>query len=99
MAIPILIAQLKIAGVTLYASASAHAATDDRARTSLEADLTGPVAIFIGNEGGGLPGEILHSADGMLSIPICGDAESLNAGIAASILLYEAARQRTLGHS
>jgi len=97
MAIPILIAQLKIAGLTLYASASANAGVGDRARTSLEADLTGPVAIFIGNEGGGLPAEITHSADGTISIPTCGDAESLNAGIAASILLYEAARQRTLG--
>jgi len=97
MAIPILIAQLKLADVTLYASASAHAGTGDRAGASLEADLTGPVAIFIGNEGGGLPAEITHSADGMISIPTCGDAESLNAGVAASILLYEAARQRTLG--
>lgn len=95
MAIPILIAQLKLAGVTLFASA--QAGTGDQARTWLEADLTGPVAIFIGNEGGGLPAEVMHSTDGMLSIPTCGDQESLNAGIAASILLYEAARQRTLG--
>jgi len=95
MAIPILIAQLKVAHITLYASVSTHAASN-RPETSLEADLTGPVAIFIGNEGSGLPAEITHSADGVISIPTRGDAESLNAAIAASILLYEAARQRKL---
>jgi len=96
MAVPILIAQLKVADVTLYASVSTHAATGNRLRSSLEADLTGPVAIFIGNEGGGLPPEVTHSVDGVISIPTLGEAESLNAGIAASILLYEAARQRKL---
>lgn len=96
MAIPILIAQLKVGGLTLYAATSKNAARGDGPGISFESDLTGPVAIFIGNEGGGLPAEVMHSVDRVISIPIGGDVESLNAGIAASILLYEAARQRKL---
>jgi RNA methyltransferase, TrmH family len=92
MAIPIVIAQLKVAGVKLYAAASAPAA--EGLGNSREADLSGPVAIFIGNEGGGLPPEVTRSIDNRISIPTSGRVESLNAGIAASILLYEAARQR-----
>jgi len=98
MAIPILIAQLKIAGVKLYAAASAQAKAGGRLGSSLEADWSGPVALFIGNEGGGLPPEVTHSVDRMISIPTTGHVESLNAGIAASILLYEAARERRLNN-
>ena len=58
------------------------------------ADLRDAVAIFIGNEGVGLPPEVEHAADARISIPIAESVESLNAGIAASIVLYEAARQR-----
>jgi len=61
-----------------------------------EAGLSGPVAIFIGSEGSGLPSEVMHSVDGVIAIPIAEAIESLNAGIAASILLYEAARQRNI---
>jgi RNA methyltransferase, TrmH family len=96
MAIPILIAQLKVAGIKLYAAASASAAIGDGLGISREADLSGPVAIFIGNEGSGLPAEVTHSIDDTISIPTSSHVESLNAGIAASILLYEAARQRRL---
>jgi len=92
MAIPIVIAQLKVAGVKLYVAASTPAA--DGLENPGEANLSGPVAIFIGNEGGGVPPEVTHSIDNRISIPISGHVESLNAGIAASILLYEAARQR-----
>jgi RNA methyltransferase, TrmH family len=96
MAIPILIVQLKVAGINLYAAAAAPTATGDGLGISGQADLTGPVAVFIGNEGGGLSAEVTHSVDGTISIPTSGRVESLNAGIAASILLYEAARQRRL---
>ena len=51
-------------------------------------------AIFIGNEGAGLADEILHAADAAISIPMSEAVESLNAGVAASVVLYEAARQR-----
>jgi RNA methyltransferase, TrmH family len=59
-----------------------------------EADLTGAVALIIGNEGAGVPRELLRQADFQVAIPLANKVESLNAGVAASILLYEASRQR-----
>lgn len=91
MAIPILIAQLKMARVTLYATTS-HETTNAKAVAT--ADLQDSIAIFVGNEGVGLPSEIISAVEGILTVPIVGGTESLNAGIAASIVLYEAARQR-----
>ena len=58
------------------------------------ADLASKVAIFIGNEGAGLDKKLLAQMDGLIMIPHSERVESLNAGIAASIILYEAARQR-----
>jgi TrmH family RNA methyltransferase len=60
----------------------------------MKADLRGPVAFVIGNEGAGIPNEILAFCDGSLHVPCPGHVESLNAAIAASIVLYEASRQR-----
>jgi len=57
-----------------------------------EANWTLPFAIFIGNEGAGLPRDIMHQMDETLVIPQATPVESLNAGVAASIVLYEAAR-------
>ncbi len=62
-----------------------------------EADLAGPAAILIGNEGSGLSSELLARAAQRIAIPTPGLVESLNAAIAASVLLYEAARQRGAG--
>jgi TrmH family RNA methyltransferase len=90
MAIPVLLAQLRVAGVKIVA-ASSHSAGVSGAG----ADLREAVAIFIGNEGAGLPREIEHVADARISIPMSAGVESLNAGVAASVVLYEAARQRT----
>jgi TrmH family RNA methyltransferase len=59
-------------------------------------NLAGPVAILIGNEGNGIPRELAAKADGALTIPCPGPVESLNASVAASVLLYEAARQRSV---
>jgi TrmH family RNA methyltransferase len=59
-----------------------------------EADLTGPLAILIGNEGSGVPRELLSQATQNIGIPHSQKVESLNAGIAASVVLYECARQR-----
>lgn len=59
----------------------------------LDADLRGPIAFVVGNEGTGIPKEILPFCQGTLRIPCPGKVESLNAAIAASILLYEASRQ------
>jgi len=96
MAIPILIAQLKVASVELLAATSAQPSETHGLGLSAQVDLSGPVAFFIGNEGAGLPTEVTHSLDRMISIPTTGGVESLNAAIAASILFYEAARQRNL---
>jgi TrmH family RNA methyltransferase len=59
-----------------------------------DAELNGPLAIAIGGEGAGLPKEITAHADELIAIPQSAKLESLNAGIAASVVLYEAARQR-----
>ena len=66
-------------------------ATSSHTGTSLaDANWTFPLAIFIGNEGAGLPREIMHQMDETLIIPQAEPVESLNAGVAASIVLYEA---------
>lgn len=51
-------------------------------------------AFFIGNEGNGLTDDLANRADRLVKIPMCGQLESLNAAMAAGILMYEAARQR-----
>jgi TrmH family RNA methyltransferase len=59
-----------------------------------QADMTGPLAILVGREATGLPEDIARHAGQLLRIPIREEVDSLNAAIAASIFLYEAARQR-----
>jgi RNA methyltransferase, TrmH family len=51
-------------------------------------------SIFFGNEGAGLPRDVVSKMDEVIAIPHALQVESLNAGVAASIVLYEAARQR-----
>ena len=58
------------------------------------ATWTLPLAIFIGNEGAGLSRELLHQMDETIVIPQAAQVESLNAGVASSIVLYEWARHR-----
>ena len=60
-------------------------------------NLAEPVALLIGNEGNGVPEDLAARCDGALTIPCPGPVESLNASVAASVLLYEAARQRAVG--
>ncbi len=57
-------------------------------------DLAGPVALVIGNEAQGLDPEVGARVDGGVTIPMLGRGESLNAGVAAALLCFEAARQR-----
>ncbi len=59
-----------------------------------KADLTGPAAIVIGNEGDGMSPLVRKNCDMLVHIPMTGHISSLNASAAASILLYEAVRQR-----
>jgi RNA methyltransferase, TrmH family len=97
LAIPILLAQLRVADVKIYAARSAPAAADLSGaanRISLQANLREAAAIFVGSEGSGVPEQVLRVADRIISIPTSTAVESLNAGVAASIVLYEAARQR-----
>jgi RNA methyltransferase, TrmH family len=83
-----LIPLLRQRGVRLIATSS-HKGTP-----LPEATWTLPLAIFIGNEGTGLSRYLMHEMDETLVIPQAAQVESLNAGVAASIVLYEAARNR-----
>lgn len=78
--------QLRTQGLRLVGTAP------DRGDSLYEADLTGDVAVFIGSEAHGLPGEI--PVDAWVHIPMEKQTESLNAGVAGSIMAFEAARQR-----
>jgi RNA methyltransferase, TrmH family len=80
--------ELRAKGVRLIATSSHKGTALD------QADLKGAAAIFFGNEGAGLPRDVMARMDEFLSIPHTEQVESINAGVAASIVLYEAARQR-----
>lgn len=57
-------------------------------------DLTGPVAVVLGSEAHGLPGEVVELVDDVVTIPMAGRSESLNVAMAGSILCFESLRQR-----
>jgi TrmH family RNA methyltransferase len=59
-----------------------------------DVDLTRPVALVLGNEAWGLPERVADHLDETVTIPMPGRAESINLAMAASVLLYEACRQR-----
>jgi len=73
---------------------STYAAHLDGKNSYDEEDYKKPCAFFIGNEGNGLRDEVADAADIYIRIPMCGQVESLNAAIAACVLMFEAARQR-----
>jgi RNA methyltransferase, TrmH family len=83
---------LKQHGVRVLATSS------HKGKPLQEANFTGSAMLIVGNEGAGVPHEALALADELVTIPHSPRVESLNAGIAASILLYEAARQRKSDH-
>jgi TrmH family RNA methyltransferase len=70
------------------------AAVPREGRTPEGTDLTGPTAVLIGGEGGGLPQDLIDLSDERVSIPMEPSVESLNAAVAAALILYEARRQR-----
>lgn len=88
-------AELGVATTTMRARGVRLVATSSHKGTPLpEADFTRQVAIVVGNEGAGIDKKLLAQMDDLVMIPHSPRVESLNAGIAASIILYEAARQK-----
>jgi TrmH family RNA methyltransferase len=83
--------KLHEAGVKILAT-TVHAA-----QPAERVNMAGPVALIIGNEGNGVANDLAAKADARITIPCPGPVESLNAAVAASVLLYEAARQRAAG--
>lgn len=88
-ALATLVDEWRRAGIRIVAAAP-------RGGTSMyDTDLRAPTAILLGGEGAGLPDDLVAAADTRVSIPMHGAIESLNAAVAAAVLLYEAQRQRT----
>ncbi|SFG55412.1 RNA methyltransferase, TrmH family [Lachnospiraceae bacterium C7] len=83
--------ELHESGVKLYAAHLKGKASYDKK------DYTSACGFFIGNEGNGLSDEIANLADEYIKIPMEGHVESLNAAISATLLMYEANRQRRNG--
>jgi 23S rRNA (guanosine2251-2'-O)-methyltransferase len=83
-----LLKDLKKQGIWVFGAAAGGA-------TALyDADLKGPAAIVIGSEGEGMSRLVAENCDVLVSIPMKGHIDSLNASAAAAVLLYEAVRQR-----
>lgn len=80
--------QLKTRGIKLLA---AHL---DGENCYYNEDLSGAIALLIGNEGNGLTDELTNEADLLVKIPMEGNLESLNAAVSTAVILYEAHRQR-----
>lgn len=77
-----------------FALVGADARSDD---SIYDTDLSKPTAIVLGNESWGLPDAEAEKLDVVAGIPMPGDVESLNVGVAGSLFLFEAARRRQLG--
>jgi RNA methyltransferase, TrmH family len=82
------IAQFRARGIRMLATSS------HKGVPLPEAKLDGQVAVFIGNEGAGLDKKLLSQMDELITIPHSPRVESLNAGVAASVVLYEISRQK-----
>ena len=80
--------RMKAAGLRLVATASHKGTPLD------QANLSGPLAIFLGSEGAGVSRDLIKAMDEVVAIPQAAQVDSLNVGVAASIVLYEVARQR-----
>jgi TrmH family RNA methyltransferase len=81
-----LMPELRQHGIRMLATSSHKGTPLDKTECS------GPVAVFVGNEGAGLPRDLMAEMDEVAAIPHAQQVESLNAGVAASIVLYEIAR-------
>ena len=83
------IKELKEAGLWVYGTAA------DGASGLWTTDLTGPIALVIGSEGDGMSRLVRESCDFVLSLPMKGKLNSLNASAAAAVTMYEILRQRS----
>ena len=81
--------EMRRAGLRIVATVAASGTPLDRL------DLRGPICLLLGNEGAGLPDSLSAGADERVTIPMRAGAESLNVAVTASLLLYEARRQRS----
>jgi len=79
--------ELKEAGLWIVAAAL-------EGEDALEADLSGPIALVIGSEGDGISRLTLEVCDRSVALPVLGKIDSLNASVAAGVLLYEIVRAR-----
>ncbi|MCR8969870.1 23S rRNA (guanosine(2251)-2'-O)-methyltransferase RlmB [Facklamia sp. 7083-14-GEN3] len=79
--------QLKEKGIWIFA-------TDMAGEDMRQWDSHGPIALVIGNEGQGVSELVKKSADGIVTIPMVGHVQSLNASVASAVLMYEVARHR-----
>lgn len=70
--------------------------TDMKGTTYYDADLKGPIALVIGNEGEGVSRLVKENCDFSIKIPMLGKIDSLNASVAAGIVMYEVVKQRKL---
>jgi len=86
--LPAALGRLRAGGVQVFVAAAGAG------RTTWDVDLTGPVVLVVGNEARGVSADVRAVANASVAIPMPGGAESLNAGMAASVLLFEALRQR-----
>ena len=86
--LPSLLDELKEKGVWVYAA-------DMDGTPWCETDFTGPVALVIGSEGSGVGRLVKEKSDFVISLPMKGRINSLNASVAAGILCYEVSRQRS----
>jgi RNA methyltransferase, TrmH family len=97
--VPVAVATTREAIEHLTARAIAiGAAIVGSGRPPWEVDLTGPVAIVVGSEHSGLGPAWSEAARYDITLPLAGDLDSLNASVAAGAILFEAVRQRSIGH-
>ncbi len=97
MSLSILMTQFKVQKIKTVASCVHDDARGDRKAPVCpwEVNWCEPMALLVGNEGAGLPEEVVHAADERIHIPMATKVESLNAAAAAAVLFYEAYRQRS----
>ena len=84
-----LLADLKTRGIWGFGAAA------EGSVSLYNADLAGPAAIVIGSEGDGMSRLVREQCDFLVSIPMRGQVNSLNASAAAAVVVYEAVRQRS----